>query len=126
MQKGSSHLEAHPIYRVSLLIQLVPDPQNDYSTDNGCTDVAEPAGFPVDAEQTQQPVSYDTADESEKKVYPAAFSLTAGKFSGDKACQNTCDNCFNHNFYYLIKNSFYFYFPTSTLYNDRQAWRSQA
>ena len=89
-----------------LLIQFVPDPQNYYGTDNGCTDVTEPAGLPRDTEQAQQPVADDTTYESEEQVNPAAFSFAAGKFSGDKASQDSSDNCFNHNYFYL-KTIFY-------------------
>lgn len=89
-----------------LFIQFVPDPQNYYGTDNGCTDVTEPAGLPRDTEQAQQPVADDTTYESEEQINPAAFSFAAGKFSGNKACQDSSDNCFNHN-YFNFKTIFY-------------------
>ena len=78
-----------------LLIQFVPDPQNYYGTDNGCTDVTEPAGLPRDTEQPQQPVADDTTDESEEQINPAAFTFAACDLAGDKTSKDSYYDCNN-------------------------------
>jgi hypothetical protein len=57
----------------SFLRQLRPDPEHDDGTDGGRSDAAEPSWLPMDAEEVEQPLADDTADESEEEVDPAAL-----------------------------------------------------
>ena len=84
----------------SFLRQLRPDPEHDDGTDGGRSDAAEPSWLPMDAEEVEQPLADDTADESEEEVDPAAFTFAAGDLAGNEPSKDShydCNNKISHN-----------------------------
>ena len=84
----------------SFLRDLRPDPEHDDGADGGCANAAEPSWLPMDAEEVEQPLTDDTADESKEQIDPAAFTFAAGDLAGYETSKDShydCNNKISHN-----------------------------
>lgn len=79
-----------------LFPDFIADPEQEDCTHNGSSDFTNPSGFPLDANEIEEPAANETAKETEEEIPDAAVVLAAHELASKQSGKDTNDKSVNH------------------------------